>query len=136
MRISESTAKWLGAAAAAVAIVSFSLDFFNVDIVSNENRPPEIRRGPELARTFVSPRETIAAKVWATDADGDELEYFWGASFGTIQLDRFPGPKATYVAPDRPGVDFIRVTVNDPEGATDQAYTSITIVEGGEVKYP
>jgi hypothetical protein len=136
MRISESTAKWLGAAAAAVAIVSFSLDFFNVDIVSNENRPPEIRRGPELARTFVSPRETIAAKVWATDADGDELEYFWGVSFGTIQLDRFPGPKATYVAPDRPGVDFIRVTVSDPEGATDQAFAAITIVEGGKVKSP
>ena len=118
---------------AVFAIVVFLLDFFNVniDLLSRENRPPEFHDKIQLSRSCVPVGGTATAIVFVTDPDGDEdeLHYFWGSSLGTIQLDRFGGPKCTYIAPDQPGVDFITVIVYDGEGATDKDFIHVTIVE-------
>ncbi len=118
---------------AVFAIVVFLLDFFNVniDLLSTENRPPEIHDRIQLSRSCVPVGGTATAIVFVTDPDGDEdeLHYFWGSSLGTIQLDRFGGPKCTYIAPGQPGVDFITVIVYDDEGATARDFTHITVKE-------
>ena len=118
---------------AGFGIVVFMLDFFNVsiDILSRENRPPEIQDKIQLSRNCVPVGETATAIIFVTDPDEaeDEIHYFWGSSLGTIQLDRFQGPKCTYIAPDQPGVDFITITVYDGEGATDKDFIHVTIVE-------
>ena len=114
------------------AVIVFMLDFFNiyVDFISRENRPPEIHDGIRVSRNVVLVRETLNAMVIATDPDtGDEIDYFWGSACGKIQLDRFGGPKVTYIAPDQPGIDFITVTVYDQEGATDRDFEVLTIIE-------
>ena len=125
---------------AILGIALFSLDFFNVDIdlLSRENRPPEIRDRIQLSRSIVPVGETVTAIVFVNDPDGDEEEihYFWGSSLGKIQLDRFQGPKCTYIAPDQTGVDVITVTVYDDEGATNRDFTLITIKEVAKVKSP
>lgn len=113
-------------------VIVFMLDFFNVnvDVLSKENRPPEIQDKIQLSRNCVPVGETATAIVLVNDDnDEDEIHYFWGSSLGRIQLDRFQGPKCTYIAPDQPGVDFITVTVYDGEGATDKDFIHVTIVE-------
>ena len=115
------------------AVVVFLCDLFNInfDLLSRENRPPEIQDNIQLSRSIVPVGETLTAMVFVTDPDGDEEEihYFWGCSLGRIQLDRFQGPKCTYIAPDQPGVDFITVTAYDSEGSTTRDFTLVTIKE-------
>ena len=121
------------------AVIVFALDFFNVyvDFISRENRPPKIHDGIRISRTVVPVGETLNAMVIATDPDrGDEIKYFWGSACGTIQLDRFGGPKVTYIAPNQPGPDIITVTVYDQEGATDRDFEVITIIEAQETGAP
>ena len=118
-----------------VGVLLFLLDFFNVniDFLSRENRPPEIQEGVRISRNVVSVGETLTAMVIASDPDGgDEIDYFWGSACGRIQLDRFGGPKVTYIAPEQPGVDMITVTVYDKEGKTDRDFVIITIIESRE----
>ena len=95
------------------------------------NLPPEIR-DTLVAQTRVETGQTVSARVFATDADGDEIHYFWGAVLGRIQLDRFQDDGCTYIAPDLPGIDIITVTVYDDEDASDRDFVIITIVEGRE----
>ena len=123
-----------------LGVALFMLDFLNVniDLLSRENRPPEINDKIQLSRSFVPVGETTTAIVFVTDPDGDEdeIHYFWGSSLGKIQLDRFQGPKCTYVAPNQPGVDIITVTVYDDEGATARDFAIITIKEAENVESP
>ena len=114
------------------AVIVFALDFFNVyvDFISSENRPPEIHDGIRISRNVIPVGETLNAMVIATDPDGgNKIEYFWGSACGKIQLDRFGGPKVTYIAPGQPGIDIITVTVYDQEGATDRDFEVITIID-------
>lgn len=139
MRISKRTGVWLTAAAAAVTLILLLLDLFNVvvDFVSTVNRPPEIHE-IQVSRNIVPVGETATAMVIAADPDGGEgeIQYFWAAASGRIQLDRFEGPQVTYIAPDEPGVDFITVTAYDREGATVRDFILITIKEAEEVEPP
>ena len=124
-------AKWAAPIGLVLGVIVFALDFFNIyiDFISRGNRPPEIHDGIQISRNIIPVGETLNAMVMATDPEGDELEYFWGSSCGNIQLDRFGGPKITYIAPDQPGIDFITVTVYDQEGATDRDFEVLTIIE-------
>ena len=118
------------------AVIVFVLDFFNVyvDFISSENRPPEIH-DIRISRNVVPVGETSNAMVIASDPDGgDEIDYFWGSACGKIQLDRFGGPKVTYIAPDQPGIDVITVTVYDQEGDTVRDFEVITIIESGKAE--
>ena len=128
--------KCLALVAAAVTLFWFPLDIFNVelDVLSRVNRPPEIHGSVQLTRSVVSVGETATARVFATDPDGreEEIRYFWGAALGRIQLDRFTDDQCTYIAPDRPGVDFITITVYDNKGESARDFVIVTIVEGGK----
>ena len=127
---------WIGAA---FAIFVFILDFCNVhiDFFTTANRPPQIQDGIQLSRNVIPVGETINAMVIVTDPDsGDELNYFWGSALGIIQLDRFGGPKVTYIAPAQPGVDVITVTVYDREGESNRDFICITIREAEEAGSP
>ena len=96
-----------------------------------ENHPPVID-DTRVTQTIVETGQTVSAKVVATDPDRDELDYFWGAVKGTIQLDRFKDDQCTYIAPDLPGIDVITVTVQDNENASDKDFVIVTVVEGAE----
>ncbi len=131
-------AKWATPIGIVFGVIVFALDFFNIDVdfISRGNRPPEIYDGIRISRNIVPVGETLNAMVIATDPDGDELEYFWGSACGKIQLDRFGGPKITYIAPDQPSIDFITVTVYDTKGATDRDFEVITVIEAEITEAP
>ena len=131
--------KWAAPIGVVLGVLVFALDFFNiyVDFISRGNRPPEIHDGVQISRNIIPVGETLNAMVIATDPDtGDEIDYFWGSACGKIQLDRFGGPKVTYIAPNQPGPDIITVTVYDQEGATDRDFEVITIIEAQETGSP
>jgi hypothetical protein len=101
-----------------------------LDDAGGENLPPaihDIQVTPETIQTG----QTVSAKAFATDPDGDDIYYIWNSILGRIQLDRFKDDQCTYVAPDLPGADVITIKVYDKDGS-DTEFEIITVVEGGK----
>ncbi len=95
-----------------------------------ENLPPVIH-DIQVTQTIVETGQTVSAKAFATDPNGDQVHYIWGAVEGRIQLDRFKDDQCTYIAPDLPGRDVITLRVYDKDGS-DNRFEIITVVEGAE----
>ena len=95
-----------------------------------ENLPPVIHDIQVTPKT-IQTGQTVSAKAFATDPNGDQVHYIWGSVLGRIQLDRFKDDQCTYIAPDLPGLDIITLKVYDKDGSDDR-FEIVTIVEGGK----
>jgi hypothetical protein len=118
-----------------MAVVGWAL-LIIAQIASNsaglKSQPPVIEDF-HIAREVVQTGETVDIQVFVKDPNQPEdvIKYFWAAQLGKIgeQLDRFQGPKVTYIAPDEPGIDFITIIVQDRDGGTDRDFKTVTITE-------
>ncbi len=88
------------------------------------NQPPVISLTPE-APTIVPGAET-RINYDASDPDGDELNYTWAASGGTI-IDTY-AEFIVWEAPDFVGEFTISVTVSDSQGHTETESCTITVM--------
>ena len=95
----------------------------------DEKSLPPVIHDIQVTPETVETGQTVSAKAFASDPDGDEIHYIWGAVEGTIQLDRFKDDQCTYIAPDLPGIDVITLKVYDKDGC-DNRFEIITVVEG------
>ena len=82
----------------------------------------EIQVTPKTVQTG----QTASAKAFASDPDGDEINYIWDCVLGRIQLDPHGDDQCTYIAPDLPGADVITLKVYDKDGSAN-SYETITI---------
>lgn len=89
------------------------------------NDPPEIE---EIAinKTEIEPGDAVAINVIASDPDGDKLTYEYEFSAGEIVGS---SSIVTWIAPDEPGIQFIKVTVSDGD-KWDQESIEIEVIEG------
>ncbi|TET16938.1 MAG: hypothetical protein E3J81_02485, partial [Dehalococcoidia bacterium] len=84
-------------------------------MVFTPDGPPVIHH-IEVTPQTVQTGQTASVRVHASDPDGDEIHYIWGAGSGRIQLDPHQDDLCTYVAPDLPGGDVIWVKAYDDDG--------------------
>ncbi len=87
-----------------VIIISLVLVFY-----ACSNAPPVINR-ISLENSWIGVSSMNEVRCDATDPDGDELVYAWSTTGGNISS---MSPIATWVAPDKPGLYSITVSVRD-----------------------
>ncbi len=83
-----------------------------VNVVTN--RPPVIS-SLVADPVFVLPGKTSDITCFASDPDGDQLSYSWGAGEATIVG---AGSEVVWIAPTRGGEYLVRVTVSDGKGGS------------------
>ena len=76
----------------------------------------------------IAPNGTSTIICEATDADGDNLNYNWSATGGSISGS---GSTVTYIAPSTDGTYTITCTVNDGNGGEDSGTVNVTVSSGG-----
>jgi serine protease AprX len=98
-----------------------------VDVREGEpNRPPSIRDMYSIpAEIKVGMNARII--VEASDPDGDDIEYEWTASSGTITGS---GNEIELKAPDLVGTVTVEVVVRDPFGGEDSESIRIRVIDG------
>ncbi len=92
-----------------------------------ENTPPEIT-SLSADPSSIAPNGTSTIICEATDADGDNLNYNWSATGGSISGS---GSTVTYIAPSTDGTYTITCTVNDGNGGEDSGTVNVTVSSGG-----
>ena len=91
---------------------------------------PPPNQDPEIRSLEVNPLPIaidLTAQVVAevVDPDGDELEYLWTATAGTISGD---GPSATWQAPSQKGLQTISLEVRDSRDGKDSREVTFTVI--------
>lgn len=92
---------------------------------------PKKNNPPEIQGITVTPPDSIKVgtqahlKVNASDPDGDQLEFTWSATAGTLSATS--GEEVDWTAPQDAGTYTITVEAKDEDGETDQATASIKV---------
>ncbi len=80
----------------------------------------------EAERYTVKPKESITISITLGSNALDDARYAWWCSRGGLVTD---GLQATWIAPDRPGLYEISVTVTDAIGRSDTKSVEIRVIE-------
>ena len=99
--------------------------------------PPEPENQPPLINGMTAPTEVISSTesqilCEASDADGDNLSYWWSAPDGG--MFKGEGDNVTWVAPEIAGNYNVKVMVSDGEGG--EAIDSVTIAVTSKPNQP
>lgn len=96
-------------------------------VPSGANRAPQVAGiALDPSGTTVPMNGTVRISVSASDADGDALQYTWGATGGTF--DSTDGYRAVWRAPQIVGSFVVNVMVSDGKGGSTPAQQSFTVV--------
>ncbi len=103
-----------------------------VTVSEEEAPPPPSPNNPPVVRVACEPCTVprggeVRLTADASDPDGDDLAYDWGARLGTF-TGATDGPDALWTAPDRIGRVIIRVAVDDGQGGTASARVTVQVV--------
>ena len=103
-----------------------------VTVSEDDTPPPPSSNNPPTVRVACDPCTVprggeVRLTADASDPDGDDLAYDWGARLGTF-TGATDGPDALWTAPDRIGRFLIRVSVDDGEGGTASARVTVEVV--------
>lgn len=91
----------------------------------NSNHKPLIAAIEANPSDSVAPGGIVSLKVFASDADGDQLTFFWTTSAGTLSATT--GDSVFWTAPDAPGSAIVTVVCDDGRGGTDTATKGLGI---------
>ena len=98
----------------------------NVNILPNHD--PEIESLTSQPRSSLTPGTECTVQCVASDVDGDELEYYWAVSSGTIFGY---GAQAFWTAPEDCGRYDISVTVKDGRHGETMKSLRLTVAKAG-----
>ncbi|MFH0768774.1 MAG: Ig-like domain-containing protein [Chloroflexota bacterium] len=106
-----------------VSLIAVFIAVLLISSCSPSNQPPVITN-LTASEERVNPSDRSQFKCVASDPDGDELEYNWSASEGSISGE---GSIVTWTAPKTPGSYTITVEVKDGRGGKEIARANIGV---------
>jgi len=109
------------------------LIFFMISCGEGETNHPPVAESMIVSPVTLKAGSEANITVIATDADGDALAFYWGATRGAVPTDN-AGPSITYTAPPTGGLDTIIVNITDGKAATSrQISVSVEVSENEEI---
>ncbi len=103
--------------------------FLSINVVESINHQPLIKEMTGSPRR-VEKSATSKLTCLATDPDGDKLNYFWSADYGTIEAQ---DSIAAWTAPATLGFYYIRCRVDDGNGGQDIDSLGIVVQDSSNI---
>ena len=110
--------QWAGISVGFLVLMVSIVIVFTLEKSNDTNHSPSIQKIVASPSTLLVGHQATLTAI-ATDADGDNLAYYWEAQRGTVPVGA-QGYTITYTAPASGGLDTIKVTVTDGKASVSQ----------------